>query len=45
MYNPYIKTGKHCPTAVKTWDLSSSMLKVKHTLLLIAHVLYMKTVK
>lgn len=44
MYKPYIPTGKHCPTAVENWDLKSSTLKVKYTLLLISDVLYMKTV-
>jgi hypothetical protein len=44
MYKPYIPTGKHCPTAVENWDLKSSMLKVKYTLLLISDILYMKTV-
>jgi len=44
MYKPYIPTGKHCPTAAKNWDLKSSMLKVKYTVLLISNVLYIKTV-
>jgi hypothetical protein len=44
MYNPYIPIGKYCPTSVENWDLKSSMLKVKYTLLVILDLLYMKTV-